>query len=75
MNLNNILSIDFEENVIKKMNSKGFPIQFKVGDMLNMKDVNEDSIDFVIDKGSFDALCSDSAEETKVKVNQYLREI
>ena len=75
MNLNNILSMDFEENVIKKMNSKGFPIQFKVGDMLNMSEVNNNSMDFVIDKGSFDALCSDQSEATKGKVSQYLKEI
>ena len=75
MNLNNILSIDFEENVVNKMNQKGFPIQFKVGDMLDMKDVESNSMDFVIDKGSFDALCSENTEETHAKVVKYLREI
>ena len=62
MNLNNILSLDFEEQVIKKMNAKGFPIQYKVASMLDMKEVSDDSIDFVVDKGSYDALCSDENE-------------
>ena len=68
LNLNNITSIDFEQSVIDKMNSKGFPIQFKVGDMLNMTEIAENTQDFVVDKGSFDALCSDPSEETRSKV-------
>ena len=39
MKLNKILSIDFEENVIRKMNEREVPIEYKVMDMLDMKDI------------------------------------
>ena len=60
MEMNNIVSIDFEETVVHKMNLRGLPIEYKVMDMLNMQGIQDHSIDCVIDKGSLDALCSDN---------------
>ena len=60
MEMNNIVSIDFEETVVHKMNLRGLPIEYKVMDMLNMQGIQDQSIDYVIDKGSLDALCSDN---------------
>ncbi len=68
MGLTHILSIDFEQSVIDKMNAREAPIEYKVMDMLDMAGIQDSSVDFVVDKGSLDALCSDDSEETRHKV-------
>ncbi len=50
-------------------------IEYKVMDMLNMDGIADSSIDFVIDKGSLDALCSDRNPETLEKVKIYFNEV
>lgn len=57
------------------MSVKDTTVEYKVMDMLNMEGVADGSIDFVIDKGSLDALCSDSSPETLQKVKQYFNEV
>jgi hypothetical protein len=42
------------------MNARGIPIEYKVMDILNMEGIASGSKDFIIDKGSLDALCSDT---------------
>jgi hypothetical protein len=59
MGMNKVISIDFEEQVISKMVQRGIPVEYKVMDMLNMESIKDSSIEFVVDKGSLDALCSD----------------
>lgn len=75
LKIKKIVSIDFEESVINKMKERGVPIEYKVMDMLNMSGIENNSFDYVVDKGTLDALCIDAAEETKTKVIQYLSEI
>jgi 2-polyprenyl-3-methyl-5-hydroxy-6-metoxy-1,4-benzoquinol methylase len=75
LKIQKILSIDFEESVINKMNERGVPIEYKAMDILNMSGIEDHSFDFVLDKGTLDALCSDKNEETKQKVVKYLNEV
>jgi predicted ATPase len=72
LKVNKILSIDFEENVVNKMNARGIPIEYKVGDILNLASIDNNSFDFVVDKGTLDALCADKSADTHKKVNKYL---
>ena len=74
MGINKITSIDFEETVIKKMNNREVPIEYKVMDMLNMT-FDDGAFNYAIDKGSLDALCSDKSPETASKVVKYLNEV
>ena len=74
MGINNITSIDFEEAVIRKMNNKGFPISFQHMDAMNMS-FEDGAFDYAIDKGTLDAICSDSSPETAAKVTKYLNEV
>ena len=68
-------SIDFEENVIKKMNNRGVAgVEYSVMDVQKMT-FDSSSFDYVIDKGTFDALCSDRTIETTTNVFAYLNEI
>lgn len=62
------MSIDFEENVINKMNARGQPIEYKVGDILDLSSIENGSFDFVLDKGTLDALCADKSQDTQIKV-------
>jgi ubiquinone/menaquinone biosynthesis C-methylase UbiE len=75
MGLTNITSIDFESAIIKKMNARESPVEYKVMDMLNMDGIADNSIDYIIDKGSLDALCADQTPETQAKVIQYFNEV
>lgn len=74
MSIDKITSIDFEEAVIRKMNNKGLPIPFVHMDALNMT-FEDSAFDYAIDKGTLDAICSDSSPETAAKVVKYLNEV
>lgn len=74
LGLKKITSIDFEENVVKKMKNRDVPVDYQVMDMLNMTFPDE-SFDYAIDKGSLDAVCADNTPETAAKVVQYLNEV
>ena len=70
-----VISIDFEENVIKKMNNRGAEhVEYKVMDVTKMT-FEDSSFDYAIDKGTLDALCSDRSPETASRVVDYLNEI
>ena len=57
------------------MQSKGVEgVTYEVMDFLDLKFEN-DEFEYIIDKGSFDALCCDGSEETMVKVLKYFQEI
>lgn len=73
--MKNITSIDYEEKVIKKMQNRGVPIDYKCMDMMNMDGIADGSVDFIFDKGSLDALCCDREAETQLKVHKYLNEV
>jgi hypothetical protein len=64
LKINKIVSIDFEENVVNKMNARNIPIEYKVGDILNLNTIDQGSFDFVLDKGTLDALCADKSHDT-----------
>ena len=46
------------------MSAKETPVDYKVMDMCNMDGIADNSINFVVDKGSLDALCADRSSET-----------
>ena len=59
MGQDQVVSIDFENDVIEKMNKKGIEgVTYMVMDFLAMQ-FEDDDFDIVLDKGSFDALCCD----------------
>jgi ubiquinone/menaquinone biosynthesis C-methylase UbiE len=64
LKINKILGIDFEEHVVNKMNTRGVPIEYKVGDVMDMNTIDNNSFDFVLDKGTLDALCVDRSQDT-----------
>ena len=71
----NITSIDFEPDVIEKMQKKGHEgVSYLTMDFLNLQ-FEDKEFDLVIDKGSFDALCCDQTEETGQQVLKYLGEV
>lgn len=72
---NNVASIDFEENVIKKMKNREYQgVDYHVMDALKMT-FEPSSFDYAIDKGTLDALCADRSPETASKVVAYLNEV
>ena len=77
MNQKNVLSIDYEDNVIQRMKERGETgVQYQVKDCTKLEaQVDKDSFDFVLDKGTFDALCSDTKKQTKELVKSYLNGI
>jgi ubiquinone/menaquinone biosynthesis C-methylase UbiE len=71
-----LLSIDFEDKVIKHMQNRGIEgIKYEKMDALNMTGLEDSSQNFVLDKGTLDALCADRSPETASKVIQYFNEI
>jgi len=44
-------------------------------DMLDLQAFPDGHFSYVLDKGSFDALCCDTSQETKEKIDKYLKEI
>lgn len=57
------------------MKERESPVEYKVMDMLNMDEIADNSVDFIVDKGSLDALCCDSTPETQEKVKKYFSEV
>lgn len=75
LGMQKVTSIDFEENVVKKMVNRGVAeVDYQVMDMLKMT-FPDSSFDFAIDKGTLDALCTDKSPETGKRVIQYFNEI
>jgi ubiquinone/menaquinone biosynthesis C-methylase UbiE len=80
LGLKDVLSIDFEQDVVKAMSEKQEDatkefLKYEKADMTDMKSIPDNSISVVVDKGSFDALCSDDSAETKAKCQKYLNEV
>jgi Methyltransferase domain len=72
---NKVTSIDFEENVIKKMNHRGYAgVDYQVMDALNMT-FEPESFNYAIDKGTLDALCADRTPETASRVVAYFNQV
>lgn len=70
-----VKSIDFEENIIKKMINRGYAgVEYEIMDSLHMT-YEASSFDYVIDKGFLDALCTDRSSDTAHKVVTYFNEI
>jgi ubiquinone/menaquinone biosynthesis C-methylase UbiE len=70
-----IVSIDFEEAVIKKMNNRGVAgVEYHVMDATAMS-FETGSFDFAVDKGTLDALCADKSPETASRVVAYFNEV
>lgn len=58
-----VLSFDFEPEVVQRMQAKTKLVDYRVMDMLKM-DLESESQDIVLDKGSFDAICCTKDVET-----------
>lgn len=57
------ISVDFEEEVVARMSARGVPnVNYRTMDVTDMKEMESGTVDFVIDKGTFDALCCDELE-------------
>lgn len=56
------------------MQAKSKVVDYRVMDMLKM-DLDSFSQDIVLDKGSFDAICCTSDDETKQKTKSYCTEV
>ena len=70
-----VVSIDFEENVVKKMSNRGVAgIEYMHMDVTKMT-FEDASFDYALDKGTLDALCSDRSPETASRVVEYLNEV
>jgi hypothetical protein len=66
-----VVSIDFEEAVIKKMKNRGTPgVDYQLMDATAMT-FDDGSYEFAVDKGTLDALCADKTPETANKVTAY----
>ena len=73
----NLLAVDYVPEIIEKMTEIGrnnnSKVQYRTMDMLDMKELQSESFDVVLDKGSLDALYS--REEMLEKVTQYFQEV
>ena len=70
-----VVSIDFEEAVIKKMKNRGTPgVEYMVMDATAMS-FDSGSFEYAVDKGTLDALCADKTPETAAKVAAYFNEV
>jgi hypothetical protein len=47
---------------------------YKFMDITNMKELADSTLDFTIDKATYDALCADKEAETRQKCFKYLSE-
>jgi len=56
------------------MKKRGVPIDYKVQDLFDMKEFESETFDFIVDKGTFDAICTDATPVTLEKSRQYLNE-
>ena len=70
-------SIDFEETVVEKMESskpKDLKLNFKVGDVTDLKNYQDSQFDSAIDKGTLDAIAVDNEEKTVAMCQAYFNE-
>ena len=73
-----VINIDFEQDVIDKMDKEFGKIgeeEYLKMDVLDMNQIDEKTIDLVIDKGTLDALFSSNQEEDHTKIEKYFNEI
>ena len=74
----NITNIDYSSNVLKKMeersNEGGRNMIFKVMDALNME-FEEEEFDIIIDKGTLDAMFTDTTQLSIDKIDKLFNEI
>ena len=71
-------AIDYEENVVQKMEENkqiGLPVSYKHGDVTNMMSTRAGQYSASIDKGTLDAIAVDDSEETVKKCRAYFNEM
>lgn len=60
----NVQSFDFVPEIVLKMQARNVSgVTYSVGDFLNLSQADH-SVDVVVDKGSFDAICLDTDPES-----------
>ena len=74
MGYKNVVSIDFEPEVIARMQKRGVAgLTYETMDILDLK-YESGSFQAIVDKGTYDAICVDYKEETVSKLSKYLQE-
>jgi ubiquinone/menaquinone biosynthesis C-methylase UbiE len=70
-----VVSIDFEEQVIKRMKNRGVAsTEYLVMDATAMT-FDSGSFQYAVDKGTLDAICADKTPETAARVVAYFNEV
>ena len=71
-------SVDYEEQVVKKMQDKklkGLALNYSVGDVTNLKAYTDEQFSYAIDKGTLDAIAVNDKQETVDLCNAYFNEM
>jgi len=71
-------SIDFEDAVVEKMEAskpKDLRLTYKVGDVTDLKNYQDQQFDSAVDKGTLDAIAVDNEEKTVGMCHAYFNEM
>lgn len=71
-------SVDYEEQVVKKMQDtklKGLALNYAVGDVTDLKAYKDEEFSYAIDKGTLDAIAVNDKKETVDLCNGYFNEM
>ena len=71
-------SVDYEEQVVKKMQDKklkGLALNYAVGDVTDLKAYKDEEFSYAIDKGTLDAIAVNDKKETIDLCNAYFNEM
>jgi SAM-dependent methyltransferase len=73
------INVDFDAGVIREMQQKtgqGYPgMQFVVMDARNLSALGGARFDFIVDKGTLDAMCTSDSADVRESVQRMLREV
>ena len=73
-----IESVDYEEQVVKKMQEgklKGLSLNYAVGDVTDLKAYKAEEFSYAVDKGTLDAIAVNDKQETLDLCNGYFNEM
>jgi ubiquinone/menaquinone biosynthesis C-methylase UbiE len=73
-----IESVDYEEQVVKKMQEgklKGLSLNYAVGDVTDLKAYQAEEFSYAVDKGTLDAIAVNDKQETLDLCNGYFNEM
>jgi ubiquinone/menaquinone biosynthesis C-methylase UbiE len=74
MNQTKVTSVDFVPEIVAKMTARGTSgVTYAEADFTAYT-YGDNSFDYLVDKGSFDAICLDNEADSQEKYNKYLTE-